>query len=110
MIELGGLFGSYEDRVELWRTEREEWRVSTGQSVTQVGDDLTQKLVDLTGQLDQLTQRFTWLTATAADVTKHTSHLNGEGVKLTRQELGEILADHNLNLPSRNTVKKGLGG
>ena len=110
MIELGGLFGSYEDRVELWRAERETWRVSTGQSLVQPDLDLVTKLANLESKLANLENRHTWLTATADQVTRYTSHLNGDRANLTRQELGLILAEHKLNVPSPSTVKRGLGG
>lgn len=131
MIELGGLFGSYEARVERWRVEREQWRVQTGQNLVQVGDDLTQKLDDLTqgilhltqrdGELDrefaylnesmgQLVDRWSWPTATRADVERVTDHLDGDRANLTRQEVGLLLAKHKLNLPSQSTVKRGLQG
>ena len=103
MIECGGLFGSYETRVEQWRAEREEWRRSTGQSVVHIDDKLTEKL-------DQLVDRWAWLTATSDQVNRATAHLNGDRANLTRQELGLILAEHKLNLPSPSTVKRGLGG
>ena len=124
MIEVGGLFGSYEDRVELWREEREEWRAQTGQKVAaldetlvQVGEmlkpifeQLVQQMGSLETKLTNLEERRAWPTATAADVTKYTDHLNGDRAKLTREELGVILAEHKLNLPSPSTVKRGLGG
>jgi len=108
MIELGGLFGSYEDRVEQWREEREEWRVSTGQSLVQPDLDLVGKLADLESKLDQLEERGTWLTANADQVARYTAHLNGDRANLTRQELGLILAKHQLNVPSPATVRRGL--
>ena len=104
MIELGFLFGSYEIRL----TEYNQWLTQTGQSVAQTDLDLVAKLDNLTQQLDQLTEQHTWLTATAAEVTKYTAHLNGDRANLTRQELGVILAEHKLNLPSPATVKRGL--
>lgn len=110
MIELGGLFGSRDARYEMWLTEREQWRRETGQSVVQVGDDLVTKLANLEEQLVNLEERGTWLTATAAQVNQATDHLNGDRANLTRQELGVILAEHKLNLPSPSTVKRGLGG
>ena len=110
MIELGGLFGSYETRVEQWRAEREQWRRETGQSVVQSGQDLLTKLGDLEKQLAQLTEQQTWLTATADQVTRYTSHLTGDRASLTREELGLILAEHKLNVPSPSTVRRGLEG
>jgi hypothetical protein len=109
MIELGGLFGSYEERVEQWRAEREAWRVSTGQSVTANGQEIVTKLSQLETAISQLNHRWAWPTATAADVNRATAHLNGDRANLTREELGVILAEHQLNLPSPSTVKRGLG-
>ena len=108
MIELGGLFGSYETRVERWRAEREEWRRETGSDLTANDVNLTASVKQLTAKVDQLTEQQTWLTATAADVTKYTAHLNGDRANLTRAELGVILAEHQLNVPSPSTVKRGL--
>lgn len=97
LIELGGLMGSYELRLN----EYEQWRVSTGQNLKPIGQDLEERLANLE-------ERYTWLTATAADVKRATSHLNGDRANLTRQELGLILAEHQLNLPSPATVRRGL--
>jgi len=108
MIELGGLFGSYEDRVEQWRAEREQWRRETGQDLTGERDKLTRQIDQLTQDVHNLTQRWTWPTATAADVTRVTAHLNGGRTDLTREELDLILAEHQLNLPSDSTIKRGL--
>jgi len=115
MIELGGLFGSYEDRVELWRAEREDWRRENGQDLTGESAKLTEQIADLTENLhnltekvDDLTRRRTWLTATASDVTRLTAHLNGKRADLTREELDLILAEHKLNLPSDSTIRRGL--
>lgn len=117
MIELGGLFGSYETRVERWRIEREQWRVQNGligkpidQMMVQVGEQLKPMFVDLTRQLEQLTDRWSWPVATSADVKRVTDHLDGQRSNLTRQEVGLLLAEHKLNLPSASTVKRGLGG
>jgi len=104
MIELGFLFGSYEIRL----TEYNQWLTQTGQSVAQTDLDLVTKLANLESKLANLENRHTWLTATAADVTRYTAHLNGDRAQLTRQELGVILAEHKLNLPSPATVKRGL--
>lgn len=108
MIELGGLFGSYESRVETWREERETWRASTGQGLTGESAKLTEQIADLTAQVAGLVERETWLTATAADVTRATAHLNGDRADLTREELGLILAEHQLKLPSDSTIRRGL--
>lgn len=110
MIELGGLFGSFEARYETWLVDRERWRVQTGQSVNDSGQELVIKLSDLEKQLDQLTQRWTWPVASADDVKRVTANLNGDRANLTREELGLILAEHKLNLPSASTVRRGLGG
>jgi len=104
MIELGFLFGSYEIRL----TEYNQWLTETGQSLTGKKDDLTKQFADLTRRVNDLTQRWTWPTATAADVTRVTAHLNGNRADLTREELDLILAKHELNLPSDSTIKRGL--
>ena len=76
--------------------------------MTQTDQDLLTKLSHLEKQLSQLEERHTWLTATAAQVKRHTAHLNGDRANLTREELGLILAEHKLNVPSASTVKRGL--
>jgi len=103
MIELGGLFGSYDERVELWLEERETWRAANGLATAQNGPEVETKLAELEA-------RWSWPTATAADVTRATANLNGDRANLTRQEVGVILAKYKLNLPSQSTVKRGLGG
>jgi len=112
MIELGFLFGSYEIRL----TEYEQWKRVTGQIAgaldqikAQVGELLKPEFEQLTRRLIELEERHTWLTATAAQVKQYTSHLNGDRANLTREELGLILAEHKLNVPSPSTVKRGLG-
>jgi hypothetical protein len=109
MIELGGLFGSRDERYETWLEEREAWRVSTGQSVTENGQEIVTKLSQLETAISQLNHRWAWPTATSAQVNQATAHLNGDRANLTREELGVILAEHQLNLPSPSTVKRGLG-
>ena len=118
MIELGFLFGSYEIRL----TEYNQWLNETGQSVTQIDDKLTQQLDWLTQRIKavdqeldrvadfgrQVDDRWTWLTATSDQVNRATEHLNGDRANLTRQELGVILAEHKLNLPSPATVRRGF--
>ena len=104
MIELGFLFGSYEIRL----TEYNQWLTETGQGLTGERDKLTRQIDQLTRQVADLTQRWAWPIATAADVTRHTAHLNGNRADLTRQELDLILAEHQLNLPSDSTIKRGL--
>lgn len=115
MIELGGLFGSFESRYETWLEEREQWRVENGQSVVSNGanltrqmDQLTRQVEQLTQQVDQLTQRWSWENATGADVKRIVAGLNGDADNLTREQLAMILAEEQLNMPSRSTVKRAL--
>jgi hypothetical protein len=108
MIELGGLFGSFDERYEIWLTERETWRASTGQGLVGERTKLEDQIDKLKSQVADLVDRETWVTATAADVTRVTAHLNGNRGDLTRQELGLILAGHQLKLPSPSTVRRGL--
>jgi len=107
MIELGGLFGSYEDRYEQWLTEREQWRAENGQVVGRT-DDLVEQLASLSDAVVRLAERWSWPVATAADLKRITSNLNGDKSDLTREEVGLILAEHHLNLPSDSTIKRGL--
>ena len=113
MIELGFLFGSYEIRL----TEYNQWLTQTGQSLAQEEDQLTRRiegmdreLVDVVGAVLRLNDRWSWPTASSSQIEQATAHLNGDRANLTRQELGLILAEHKLNVPSPSTVKRGLGG
>jgi hypothetical protein len=110
MIELGFLFGSHEARSDQWRLEREQWRRANGQSVVGEQADLVGQLDNLTEQVGQLVERWAWPVATSADVKRATAELNGDRANLTREEVGLILAEHHLNLPSDSTIRRGLGG
>jgi len=106
MIELGGLFGSFEDRYERWLVEREEWRENywraNGQSVAANGPELESRV-------EQLEARWSWPTATKADFEFILAGLNGSAADLTREQLAIELAGNQLNLPSASTVDRWLG-
>jgi len=108
MIELGFLFGSYELRFADWLTEREHWLTETGANLTQAGANLTQKLEQLTQQVAELTQRWSWESATQADVKRVVAKLNGQADNLTREGLALLLAEEHLNMPSASTVRRAL--
>ena len=118
MIELGGLFGSYEDRYEQWLAEREQWRAENGQEV--VGDSdylntelehLMQQVGGLVEEISYLQNRFAWPIASKADVDRVLAGLNGRAALVDRQELALILAEEHLNLPATtgdSTVKRWI--
>ena len=108
MIELGGLFGSFEQRYENWLTEKQAWLKETGQSLTGETGSLTEQIDTLTKQIADLKERQTWPTATAADLKRITANLNGGRANLDRESLDLILAEHHLNLPSDSTIRRGL--
>ena len=116
MIELGGLFGSWEERTERWRLDREEWRRANGLAAVQNGPDLTSQLDklteqvgNLTGDIGQLVDRWSWPTAQKADFEFVLAGMNGSAADLTRERLALELAKSQLNLPSTATVDRWLG-
>lgn len=109
MIELGGLFGSWEERVEQWREEREEWRRANGQSVAANGPELRTRIAELESKNAELEARWSWPTATKADFEFILAGLNGSAADLTRERLALELAKNQLNLPSTATVDRWLG-
>jgi len=102
MIELGGLFGSYEDRYETWLAEREDWRRANGLAVVQNGPEVESRLA-------QLEARWSWPTATIGDFRAIRAELNGSAGALDRERLGVLLAERELNPPSSSTVDRWLG-
>jgi hypothetical protein len=108
MIECGGLFGSYETRVEQWRVERERWRVQTGQAVNSAESNVAQTLDALVQAVGELKQRWTWPEAHKSDFDRICSRLNGGAPDLTRERLAVLLAEEQLNLPSSSTVDRWL--
>lgn len=102
MIELGGLFGSFEDRFEAWLLEREQWRRANGQDVRQNGPEVEIRIA-------ALEQRWSWSTAQKADFEFVLAGMNGGVGDLTRERLALELAKNQLNLPSTATVDRWLG-
>jgi hypothetical protein len=106
MIELGGLFGSFEDRFETWLLEREEWRRANGLAAAQDGPEVESRIA-------ALEQRWSWPTAQKADFEFVLAGMNGNkdhsAADLTRERLAEELAKNQLNLPSTATVDRWLG-
>jgi hypothetical protein len=109
MIELGGLFGSWEERVEQWREEREQWRRANGLAVVQNGPEIQTKLAELESKLATLDARWSWPTAQKADFEFVLAGMNGSAADLTRERLALELAKSQLNLPSTATVDRWLG-
>jgi len=109
MIELGGLFGSYEDRYERWLVECEDWKRANGQTTAQNGPELEAKCRALESKLSALEARWSWPTAKKADFDFVVAGMNGSAGKLTREWLALELAKNQLNLPSAHTVDRWLG-
>ena len=83
MIELGGLFGSYEDRYEQWLAEREQWRAENGPEA----------------------EILTWPVAKVSDFEQI---CNGNGAHMTEDDLKVKLNERGLRMPSRATVRRWL--
>ena len=115
MIELGGLFGSWEERYESWLEEREAWRRANGQEVTDNSQDLIKEIQTLQAKLGAVTEhimeveaRWTWPTATLADFKAILAGMNGSSSTLDREILAMKLAQDKLNPPSSSTVERWL--
>ncbi len=76
---------------------------------------LTERIKAVDQELDQVAEfgrqvneRWSWPVASAHQIEQVTAELNGDKANLTREQLGVILAEHHLNLPSDSTIKRGL--
>jgi len=97
LVELGFLFGSYETRMESWLHERQAWEEQTrdeGQSTKDDGRGTDQESA--------------WRAARLDDFQRVLGRLNGERATLTADKLAEELAQDELRLPTRKTVKRWL--
>ena len=83
MIELGGLFGSFDERYETWLIEREQWRSENGPQA----------------------EILTWPVAKMSDYEQICA---GNGAHMTENELKMKLNERGLRLPSRATVRRWL--
>jgi len=115
MIELGGLFGSHEDRYALWLEEREQWRRENGLAVTANGQALESKLEavtqwaeDLETRLAENEARWLWPVAQKGDFVRILERLNGEAENLQRDGAILLLADEQLQPPSDATLGRWL--
>lgn len=115
MIELGGLFGSFEDRFEHWLAEREQWRQENGQGAASAGRQVAARVEQVAARVEQvaadaarLSNRWTWPTATKADFERIVSGMNGDRARLDRETLSAILAEHEMNMPADSTVRRWL--
>jgi len=101
MIELGGLFGSYEDRYEAWLAEREAWR---RENDVQVGQSDSR----LQSRIEALEARWSWSQATLADFKTIVAGMNGSAAGLDREGLIVKLAENHLNPPTDSTIARWL--
>jgi len=122
MIELGGLFGSFEDRKEQWLIEREQWRRENGQAVVTDRAELDQRLqflVDRIKAVDQeldrvhehvgqLDQRWSWPQSKKSDFETILAGMNGNAPKLDRESAILLLAQNQLQPPSDSTLAKWI--
>ena len=115
MIELGGLFGSHEDRYALWLEEREQWRRENGQVVPGHFDQVREELDRLRAkhaaqaeQIIELQERWAWPTATINDFRSIVSGMNGSAATLDRSILEMKLSHEKLNPPSSATIDRWL--
>ena len=79
MIELGGLFGSFEQRYEQWEREYAEWREAHG----------------ITLPVD----RSQWREAALSDIRRISAGMNGERYGVTVDNLQDVLDAERLRLP-----------
>jgi len=83
MIELGGLFGSFEDRKEAWLIEHEQWRRENEPGAEQL----------------------TWPVAKVSDYEQICAD---NGAHMTEDDLKVKLNERGLRMPSRATVRRWL--
>jgi hypothetical protein len=96
MIELGGLFGSYEMRTEAWLEDQRAWQQSRG-VVTFRAEPETDELV-----FDP-----SWPKMGKTEFVDHLNRLNGDRATLADPEvLEKFIHSESRNLPSRSTLKR----
>jgi hypothetical protein len=87
VIQLGGIFGSYNLRYEQWRQEKRHWDAAEVR-----GEHATPE----------------WTTARIEDFRVVQARMNGDGATLTAEKLGEELAKDFKLRPSPSTEKRWL--
>jgi hypothetical protein len=108
MIELGGLFGSFEDRYERWLAEREEWREANGQTVVGDSERLEKEIAQLVRKVAELDQRWTWPVANKGQFEAIVAGMNGERASLDRKSALLLLAENQLAPPSASTLARWI--
>jgi len=95
MIELGGLFGSYEDRIEQWRDEREAYNAKYG-------------IVEAPIVRESPTLSFdpSWAQAGIDDVRAIAAQMNGQRATLTEEQLLSVLHQNHLRPREAKTVRR----
>jgi hypothetical protein len=101
MIELGGLFGSYEDRFADWLAERQEHMAESDRA-------MDRKLADLETKIDQLAARWTWPVASKSDFETIVAKVNGDGAQLDRRSALLLLTKNQLTAPSDTTLARWI--
>lgn len=97
LVELGFLFGSYENRMETYIAER---RVFLARQAEQGPSDA--------GSGRDLGDPATWPAGTSEDLERVLPSLNGQTATLTRAGLAEAYARIGRTLPSRSTIRRHL--
>jgi len=121
MIELGGLFGSFEERYETWLEEREQWRQTNGVAPSPNGGELEKMTADfekMTARLDAMTKhsdamtkridKMSWPVARLGDFEKIREEMNGHGIAMTAEQLEMELDKAQMRMPSPSTVTRWL--
>lgn len=108
MIELGGLFGSFESRYETWLEEREQWRRENGISVGAKTGNFETKIEQLEAKLEDLMTRQSWPVARKRDFEAILAGLNGSAPDLDREAAVLILEQNQLQPPSDQTLSRWL--
>ena len=104
MIELGGLFGSFEDRYDQWLVEREQWRRESGQDLITIDTQMVARL----DAMERRIKKMSWPVARMADFEKIRAGVNGRGAQMTAEQLEMELERRQMRVPSPATVKRWL--
>lgn len=118
MIELGGLYGSFEARYENWLNEREEWRAANGEHSPANGEerekmrndltDLVKRVAELEKRLHHEIEKQNWPVARVQDFEEVRAQMNGHGAGMTAEQLEMELDKRQMRMPSASTVARWL--
>jgi hypothetical protein len=97
MIELGGLFGSYEERMEQYLEEERAFDEDNGNIVLRAEPVVTELVFDPS-----------WAEATIDDFRALVGQMNGQRATLTMSKLLKVLHDNELRPKSDSTMKRWL--